>query len=201
MLDGDGEIISSNTSVKLLYILLAHDHPELVFRLMGTLSNNGSDETVTFIVHVDKDSESVLQFLLKRLSSHFQNETAIHFISTEERERVSWGGFSIVNATLKCLHFAMDHNISFDYVINLSGRHYPLKSNSFIKESFKQHIYSKTVFMEIASTPLIPQPSPLWQKYVECDKQLHRIGQYRVLHTMHMFQGSQWFAIPRLVPN
>jgi hypothetical protein len=196
--EGESDI----TKMTVLYILLIHDQPEFAERLVNTLmdlgkdygkTNDSSTNIVNMIIHIDGDSHKEWKYLTER----FMGRKGIHFIPSRERESISWGGFSIVKATLKCLKFAKENKIGFDYVINLSGRHYPLRSNSHITEILRAHVSSHTIFMDISPAPAVPHPSSQWQQYVECDKQLHRIGQYSVMRGMHMFQGSQWFALPR----
>ena len=46
-------------------------------------------------------------------------------------------------------------------------------------------------------SPGINHPDPVtWFHYVECDDALHRIARLSVPRGMHMYIGSQWFAIP-----
>lgn len=195
-------IAKNERSFSLLYILLVHDHPTFTQRLLQALINQqrNLEVEINIVIHIDKESHELYQFFTENLSDLLimdNKTTIIHFLPHNETFSISWGGFSIVKATLKCLQYSVTLGINFDYVINLSGRHYPLKPNTYIIQTLKAHKQHSTVFMDISPVPTIPQPSELWQQYVECDKQLHRIGQYYLLRHMHMFQGSQWFALPR----
>lgn len=50
------------------------------------------------------------------------------YIMEEQREACNWGGFSIVNATLNAMRFAIDRGMQFDYCLDVSGTSYPIKS-------------------------------------------------------------------------
>lgn len=115
---------------------------------------------------------------------------------TEHRERITWGAFSIVNATLNAMHLAWNKNITFDYFLLASGSSYPIKSNKFIRESLAKD--PNTVFMDITPEPSKPDPH-LWHHFVECDGFLHRIARMAYIKGINMFIASQWFAAPRHV--
>ena len=113
---------------------------------------------------------------------------------TEHRERITWGAFSIVNATLNAMRLALNNNVSFDYFLLASGSSYPIKSNKFIRETLSKD--PNTVFMDV--TPERSKPDPhLWHHFVECDGSLHRIARMTYIKGINMFIASQWFAVPR----
>jgi hypothetical protein len=55
-----------------------------------------------------------------------------------DRVRVYWGGFSIVEATLRLLRSAVDDG-EFEYAVLLSGQDFPIKSNRHINFFFEEH--------------------------------------------------------------
>ena len=75
----------------------------------------------------------------------------------------------------------------------ISGTSYPIKSNLAIRTELSQH--PGAIYMDVS--PGTNQPDPVtWFHYVECDDALHRIARLSVPRGMHMYLGSQWFAIP-----
>ena len=75
----------------------------------------------------------------------------------------------------------------------ISGTSYPIKSNLAIRTELSQH--PGAIYMDVS--PGTNQPDPVtWYHYVECDDALHRIARLSVPRGMHMYIGSQWFAIP-----
>lgn len=181
---------TSSMDMKILYIVLVHEYGSFVGRLIDSLNNQQHSQT--FIVHVDKknSSDSVYQYLINR----YQYADNVYILSDNYRQSLVWGGFSIVNATLSALKYAIDElQISFDYAINLSGTTYPLKSNSQIRNVLAE--IPGRVLMQVDDQPLRPHPE-LWGHYEECDARLHRISRLTLPRGLNLYLGSQWFALP-----
>jgi hypothetical protein len=96
--------------MKVAYLILAHANPAMLAALVTAL--NKPKETV--FVHIDKKA-AILPF--EQLLSG-----QCTFI--EQRENVSWGGFSTIRATLNLMKAAAGN---FDYYCLLSGCDYPIK--------------------------------------------------------------------------
>ena len=173
------------SNLSILYIMLVHSHPEFAMRIINAL-----DEPMHhFVIHVDATAQPVQEALELSL----QNRSNIHVL-IEGRETISWGGFSIVNATLTAMKYAWQRNISFDYLMDISGTTYPLKSNAFIRQTLAAN--PNAVFMETYAQPVKPEV-PMWHQFVECDGALHRIARMPHLRGINMHVSSQWFAVPR----
>lgn len=180
-----GSINSSDLSI--LYLLLVHDHPDFVIHLIDAVD----EPQHHFIIHVDLSSNSVHQYLLSKLSGRSNI-----YLMDEGRERVSWGAFSIVNATLNGMRLAFKMDIAFDFLLLASGQSYPIKSNKFIRESLAKN--PNAVYMDIIPEPSNPDDH-LWHHFVECDGALHRVARLTYIKGINMFISSQWFAAPRHV--
>lgn len=173
------------SSLSILYIMLVHNHPEFATRIINSI-----DEPMhSFVIHVDANADEVQSYLQQQ----FANRTNIHFVE-HKREVISWGGFSIVNATLTAMRLGWNKNIKFDYLMDISGTTYPLKSNNFIRKSFAEN--PNAVFMETYAAPVKPEAS-MWHQFVECDGALHRVARMPFLRGINMHVSSQWFAVPR----
>ena len=115
--------------MKVAYIVLAHKYPEQIIRLIDRLST----ENTSFFIHIDKRvDDKIFQQIVSGIS-YIQN---VFFL---KRHRCYWGDFSIVDATIEGFKEIFDKNISFDWLILLSGQDYPIKSNSQIEEFLRKN--------------------------------------------------------------
>lgn len=107
------------------YIILAHKNPAQIERIIKSLS----DEGIYFYVHIDLNSN------MSEFNSHLDKYN-VNFI--QDRVACSWGDFSIVKATLKCIERILMDNRKGHSVL-LSGQDFPIKSNSDIKKIFEEN--------------------------------------------------------------
>lgn len=124
--------------MQLNYIILAHDNPEQLARLVQRLST----EQVHFYIHIDLKSD------IDAFKSIIQESRKITFI--ENRANCIWGDISMIHATLNC----MDQIIADQrtgYVVLMSGQDYPLRSNEYIVRFFNENY--GTNFINIFSLP------------------------------------------------
>lgn len=108
--------------MKIAYLLLAHNNPEHLRRLIATLSTSSS----SFFIHIDQKS-NVDPFLGIKGNN-------IHFV--QERVPVYWGDFSQVEAMLILLRSALADRCRFDRLVLLSGADYPLRPAASIERFF-----------------------------------------------------------------
>jgi hypothetical protein len=174
-------------NMSILYVMLVHNHASFAERLIAALD----EPQHTFVIHVDLFATDVYH-QLKKMSTGTSNI----FVMDEDRQSVNWGGYSVVNATLQAMKTAWMLQRPFDYMIDISGTSYPIKSNEAIRRELAQK--PAAVYMDVHATPNVP-PADMWHHYVECDDALHRIGRLTPARGMHMHVGSQWFAVPRHV--
>lgn len=109
--------------LKLIYLILAHQSPEQLLRLVNRLDG----EEVHFYIHIDGKVE--WSPFLKMLAQH----TNVRFIT--QRERCIWGDYSITQATLKLAQAALEHHEQ-GMAILLSGQDYPLYATKHIRAFF-----------------------------------------------------------------
>jgi hypothetical protein len=84
----------------------------------------------------------------------------------------------------------------FDFVINLSGTTYPIKSNLYIRSILSEN--SDKIYSEIRPEATFPPPE-MWHYYLECDDAVHRIGRLTPARGIQMFTGAQWWIMPQHV--
>jgi hypothetical protein len=123
----------------------------------------------------------------------------VHVVA-EGRQSINWGGYTMVNATMAGMAYAVDEDngLQFDYLSLISGTTYPIQTNARIRWVLSGSDTGKTntIFMDISDEPSRPA-AELWHMFVECDDRLHRLGRLATPRGMNMYTGGQWFALPR----
>lgn len=109
--------------LNLYYLILVHENPNQLARLIKSLITEYS----FFFVHVDK-KVALRPFLQVMDASQLAR---IEFL--ENRIKCKWGHISLVTATNLLLQKLHAKPQKKGYVILLSGKHYPIKSNDFIQ--------------------------------------------------------------------
>ncbi len=105
--------------MNLAYLILAHQNPLALKKLIEKLDHNG----VCIFVHIDKKSE------IKKFLSVIAKSNVV-FLPNNKRVTVNWGAFGQVLATLNLIEFAYKYNVNFDRYCLLSGSDYPVKNNN-----------------------------------------------------------------------
>jgi hypothetical protein len=123
--------------VKIAYLILAHNNPKHLQRLIRALSSSLS----AFFIHIDRKS---------RLGD-FSNVNGDNVYFAQERIPVYWADFSQVEAILVLLRIALAEQHRFDYFVLLSGTDYPLQPASYIESFFERN--SGKEFMNIVQMP------------------------------------------------
>ncbi len=115
--------------MKLAYLIRAHRDPAQLARLIEALRYSGT----RFFIHIDrKVDQAPFEDILSKAGD-------VHFI--RNRTELNWGGFSMVEATLRSLREMLEEvgDASPDYIALLSGQDYPIKSNAEIHDFFETH--------------------------------------------------------------
>lgn len=111
--------------MKIAYLLLAHNTPNHMRRLIDALSTDAA----TFFIHIDKKSDIEEYFYLKKENVYF----------TKKRIAVYWGHFSQVEAILILMKTAFFSKVKYDRFVLLSGADYPIKSTAYIEAFFQDN--------------------------------------------------------------
>lgn len=105
--------------MQIAYLILAHAQPQQIGRLTRRLAAPG----VRFYLHIDantpKDSFAAMQAEVARSCAP---------ATWIERQPCRWGGFSLVDASLRLIEAALADDC--DWLVLLSGQDYPLQSNA-----------------------------------------------------------------------
>jgi len=186
--------------MKIAYLVLAHDSPRHLERLVGALSSSSS----ALFIHIDKKSR------LARFP-HFSGDG---IVVSRERIPVYWADFSIVEATLILLRQALADPRRFDYFVLLSGCDYPLQPASYIERFFESNRGAEFINIvempcEAARKPIarllnyrpypgIPSAIRLGRRLLVAAGLIPRTRDYRPhFGGLLPFGGSQWWALSR----
>jgi hypothetical protein len=112
--------------MNLAFVILAHDFPDQVARLVDRLTAQGG----TVALHWDSRHPVDLS---RRLRETLPAAQAARVIAAERIE-VHWGLWSVVQATLNALEALQRSGLPVDYVTLLSGHDYPLRPLSQLAE-------------------------------------------------------------------
>jgi len=190
--------------MKVSFVLLAHEKPELLKDLLGALLSAGSN----VFVHHDATASGDLPAAVAEWG-YDQLPGKVYFA---KREKVVWGEWSIVQATLNCMESIQQHDTDSDYFMLLSGSCMPVKPvhllEQYLEQSGKDHI--EAVNAEKHTWVTAGLQKQRWSKYhffnwryqpflFETSLKLQRKLKIKRLlplrHTAHM--GSQWWCLRR----
>lgn len=147
--------------MKIAHLILTHSMPGHLQRLVNKLQHEDSD----FYIHVDAKTD-IAPFL------PVADKENVQFI--KHRVKVYWGGYSIVEATLKGFEQIIASGKRYDHINLLSGQDYPIKST--------EHIHK---YLGI-------NPGKIFMHYLSIMDEWHeaipRITKYYLTH--YRFRGS-----------
>lgn len=100
--------------MRLAHLILAHSNPGQLTRLVKNLTYANDD----IYIHIDAKTELQTFLPLAQLP---------HVFLIEKREKVYWGAYSIVQATLNGFEAILACGKQYDFINLLSGQDYPIK--------------------------------------------------------------------------
>ncbi|XP_058706367.1 beta-1,3-galactosyl-O-glycosyl-glycoprotein beta-1,6-N-acetylglucosaminyltransferase 7-like [Poecile atricapillus] len=127
----------------LAYIITIHKELEMFVRLLRAIYMPQN----IYCIHIDEKSPRDYKTAVQNIVNCFENI----FISSK-REHVVYAGFSRLQADINCMRDLVNSKVQWNYVINLCGQDYPLKTNKEIIQYIKSKWNGKNI------TPGIVQP-------------------------------------------
>ncbi|RMB95877.1 hypothetical protein DUI87_27991 [Hirundo rustica rustica] len=127
----------------LAYIITIHKELEMFVRLLRAIYMPQN----IYCIHIDEKSPRDYKTAVQNIVNCFENI----FISSK-REHVVYAGFSRLQADINCMRDLVNSKVQWNYVINLCGQDYPLKTNKEIIQYLKSKWNGKNI------TPGIVQP-------------------------------------------
>ena len=187
---------TTRSRLGLCYVLLILDNvTELFVALWSTW-----DVRNTYILMVDEKSCLACKSLCRLFDECFENVTCV------DGHNGSWGGFSLVSATLSGIKFALEGSLNWQHLFLISGNHVALQDQDRIHSCLtigKSYLRSDWL-------PRVPRPSEsefaalpyhqqrLWGRWEESrGVGMMRTGIRGGLPGIHFYSGSQWMALSR----
>lgn len=180
-----------------LFIVLAHNQPELLRRIVGRLEASNH----YFYLHIDK-KVNIMPF--KSMITNLNIDWC-----EDNRVIVNWGGYSQIQCTLNLIRKAITDNHHFDYIHLISGSDYPCYSNEAF-DLFFENSGDKS-FMHFDA----PEDVQNWRKdkypdrmkwYFRDNKILEKIKLNLIMNIFfprkplsNIYGGWQWFSWHRSV--
>lgn len=135
--------------MKIAFIILAHKQPAQLKRLLQRLSHPGID----CYVHVDAKCD---------LSEWKDALSLPQVYAVQQRVKVTWAGWSILQATLNGMQAVMDSRQPYAYITLLSAQDYILKPAGVIYDYLlTRHASGKQYLNVISDTALAPMMSKM----------------------------------------
>lgn len=185
---------------KIGYLILAHTDPHHLNRLTNTLEYN-----CDFYIHIDEKSD-IDEFKRIVLTPN------TFFI--KDRVNISWGGISMVNATLNLVREALASGNKYSHLVLLSGSCYPIKPPEYINTFFNQqperefirfidmrespHHYMKQIKLKWFKEPIFSsafKPLQLLDKVIRKAMNFMQLRNSWDDNTVVPYFGSQWWAL------
>ena len=114
--------------MKIAFLNLCHTEPAIVSRVAAKLTKHPDFDMV---VHVDAKAD--IEPFMHALSQY----SRVYFC--DNREKVYWGGFNAVRATIAMLRQALASPREYNYFVILQNLDYPVYSNDVISQFFNVH--------------------------------------------------------------
>ncbi len=186
--------------MKIAYLVLAHNTPTHLGRLVAALSSSDA----SLLVHVDKKA-SLAEYEPAALAGD------VTFI--EPRIPVYWADFSQVQAILLLIRAGLADPRHFDRFVLLSGSDYPLRSAAEVERFFAANSDSEFINLvpmpwpgkplwrltNYKLRPTTPRPFRAVQRGLMILHLLPRTRDYkRYFGEMAPYGGSTWWALSRL---
>ncbi len=179
--------------MKIAHLILAHNQPVQLARLIGSLQHTDAD----IYIHLDAKAD-VKKF------AELQAFPQVFFI--QKRVKVYWGSFSMVQATLNSFEEISRTGTKYGYLNLLSGQDYPLKSPQFIHDFLelnKGSIFMNYLLFEPDWQEAIPRINKYHFNYYNIPGRfilqnlVNRVLPARKIPDQWTPVGrSQWFTIP-----
>ncbi|XP_039353882.1 beta-1,3-galactosyl-O-glycosyl-glycoprotein beta-1,6-N-acetylglucosaminyltransferase 7-like [Mauremys reevesii] len=176
----------------LAYIITIHKELEMFVKLLRAIYLPQN----VYCIHIDEKSPPDYKTAVQNLVNCFENI----FISSK-RENVVYAGFSRLQADINCMKDLVNTKTQWNYVINLCGQDYPIKTNKEIIQYIKSKWNDKNI------TPGVVQPPHMKHRTHLSYKEYVHSGTSYVYptknmkddppHNLTIYFGSAYYALTR----
>lgn len=176
--------------VNLAYMVLAHQQPNHLARLIGALRT----PHCSFFVHIDAKADPEP---FHRAVGDWPDVTFL-----DRRYAIYWGGFGQVLATLALLTAAKEHDPSIERFSLLSGADFPIKTTSQILSEFSSTQEFLRIDRKLDPHQRGPHHSNISVHWFvgNVDPHLHALSgrcERTPYEGLDFYHGSQWWALTR----
>lgn len=178
--------------MKIAYLLLAHNRPRQLARLIRALPANAP-----VFIHFDKRADDTL-------FDEARNSVLEHSSATfVRRHRCWWGAPGIMHATLELIGALCGSGVQFDYATLLSGQDYPIKSHAEITRALSAGGEFVECFSMLEPNRwsdhggYFKSPDRVLGRYFRFRSHVFRLGSRRLPGDVIPFGGSQWWTLSR----
>jgi len=178
--------------VSLHYLILCHRSNEQLLDLIKSIYR--ADDS--YALHVDRKAPRPLALLGQNLAAKFPN------ISFVEQRNCSWGGYSLVAATLDAMGSALDASTDWTHFILLSEQHLPLLPVESLRACFEASVsYVQAQSVE----RMYPNGrADVMHRFARRYRELEGVGSFATQRQQpdskwvsQLFHGSQWIVLSR----
>lgn len=182
---------------RIAYFILAHAQAEQLARLLTQLNGPNTH----FYIHIDANTPTDV-FAAMQIAIHATQCKA----TLIARQPCRWGGFSLVDASLKLIQSAMLDG--FDWGVLLSGQDYPLHSNEYINNFLKNTNHVGFIDLKSPAEFDVAYRYRAWhfetlngqqsgKALQKVQRIANRLGLKRRLPEpiQHIYAGSQWWML------
>ena len=191
----------AGTNIKIAYLIIAHNHPEHLSKMIEQLDN----DSVEFFIHIDK--RSPIEPFLKALAGRKR----ITFV--KKTYKIYWKGFTQIRAAMSLLESSLACRAN--YYILLSGVDYPLKPNKAILDFFDNNKTEYIHYFSLYDLPKWPgkikhfffwdsiftnprqgfkRTRSRYLKHIH-NKFILKLPERRYFKDIHPYGGSQWWML------
>jgi len=111
-------------ALKIAYLIMVHKNMAQFERLFRVIYNPSD----CYLVHVDKKSDAAYHRAVRDLVRDYPNARKL-----EDSVKVQWGGWTLTELILRGIEHLLRQADDWDYLVNLSGQDFPLKSTSEVR--------------------------------------------------------------------
>lgn len=195
--------MDSGDGPRIAYLILCHEHPQLLARLIRAIDHPDD----VYVVHVDRKAD------IEAFRTATAGQPRLHWV--EPRVAVHWAGYSVVEATLAALRNAMALQPRAQRFCLLSGSSYPVLATPRLRELLlsrkvlmrakevqpSEHDYQRVSRWHLAEHPLLngrqPADSKLWSELRGVvEPFLQSLPPLPPL-PVTLWKGQQWWSIDR----
>ncbi|XP_060086735.1 beta-1,3-galactosyl-O-glycosyl-glycoprotein beta-1,6-N-acetylglucosaminyltransferase 7-like [Heteronotia binoei] len=176
----------------LAYIITIHKELDMFIKLLRAIYMPQN----IYCIHIDEKSPRDYKVAVQTLVNCLENV----FIASK-RETVVYAGFSRLQADINCMHDLIHSKTPWNYVINLCGQDFPIKTNKELMQYIKSKWNGKNM------TPGIVQPPHMkYRTHTSYNEYVHAGKSYvyptkkvksEPPHNLTIYFGSAYYVLTR----